>query len=64
VASIQQPAGAPLMLPGSSYLRDEVIIGDIEGQGVIDRPGSDVFGADPAQGGYITPENDPFAVRR
>jgi hypothetical protein len=64
VASVQQPAGAPLMLPGASYLRDEVIIGDIEGQGVIDRPGSDVFGADPAQGGYITPENDPFAVRR
>jgi hypothetical protein len=58
------PAGGPLMLPGSSYLRDEVIIGDLEGQGVIDRPGSDVFGADPVQGGLITPETDPFAVRR
>ncbi|MGL4727328.1 MAG: hypothetical protein ACRCWO_01100, partial [Bosea sp. (in: a-proteobacteria)] len=58
------PAGGPLMLPGSSYLRDEVIIGDIEGQGVLDRPGSDVFGADPAQGTLITPETDPFAVRR
>jgi hypothetical protein len=58
------PAGGPLMLPGASYLRDEVVIGDLEGQGVIDRPGSDVFGADPVQNGLITPENDPFAIRR
>ncbi len=63
-AEPSQPGGGPIRLPGSSYLNDEVIIGDHDGQGVLDRPGSDVFGADPAREGLITPETDPFAIRR
>ncbi len=54
-------SGGPLMLPGTSYLRDEVVVGDLEGQGVLDRPGSDMTSSDP-NADLITPENDPFAV--
>ena len=61
IASGPSPGG-PLMLPGSAYLRDEVIVGDLEGKGILDHPGSDMISSDPNAQELITPESDPFAV--
>jgi hypothetical protein len=49
--------GGPLMLPGSVPPTEEVILGDEEGNGVLDemQQGEGETG--------ITPRNDPFAYR-
>jgi hypothetical protein len=52
--------GGPIRLPGSVYLREEIIEGDLEGQGVLDRAGIEPDVGEGAE--LITPENDPFAV--
>lgn len=56
------PVGGPIRLPGSVALGEEVIEGDLEGQGVLDRTGEDPMTGDSLGGELITPENDPFAI--
>lgn len=50
-------ARGPLVLPGSVPPTEELIVGDDEGNGVLDMPGSE-------QGQEITPQDDPFAYGR
>ncbi len=47
-----QPRG-PLQLPGAVPMDEELVIGDVEGNAIMDGQGQP----------EITPENDPFAVR-
>jgi hypothetical protein len=49
-------ARGPLQLPGSTPPTEEMILGDDEGNGVLD-----MEGFDQAQPAEITPQNDPFA---
>lgn len=50
-------ARGPLMLPGSVPPTEELVVGDDEGNGVVDVPGQE-------QAEAITPQNDPFAYGR
>lgn len=52
--ALPSEARGPLMLPGSVPPTEELIVGDDEGNGILDMPGSE-------QGQEITPQNDPFA---
>ncbi len=51
MASAARPGG-PIMLPGSVPVEEEVVLGDLDEQGVMDGSQRDL----------IEPENDPFAI--
>ncbi|WP_181832610.1 extensin family protein [Bosea caraganae] len=55
--ALPSEARGPLMLPGSVPPTEDLVVGDVEGNGIIDVPGQE-------QGEEITPQNDPFAVGR